>query len=170
MAMFARTGIERLMALSVAALGAATAACPPAREQPHDARSATSANADPIAPGSSAPAPAGEPRVYARSTKSIEARLGDRFFVALPGNVTTGFQWRQQPPADAAVLTSSAPTYEATPPAGCAACVGYGGTFLFPFAAAGAGTTKVHFAYVQVGRDPPPPAEELTIEVKVSPP
>lgn len=166
MAAFARTGIDSIMALAFAF----AAACQGPHKEPHDARSASSSSAEPTAPAptASAPMPASDPRFYDRTTKSIDARQGDRFVVALPGNVTTGFQWRQEPPADKAILTSAAPTYASAPPAGCPACVGYGGTFLFELVAAGPGSTKVHFAYVQAGRDPPPPTEEVTIVVNVA--
>jgi inhibitor of cysteine peptidase len=105
-----------------------------------------------------------QPKVYDQTTKSIDARPGESFLVALPGNMTTGYEWRADAPAG--VITVAKPTYAADPhPAGSA---GYGGTYTFAVTAIAPGSTTLHFVYVRAWETAPVPANELSMQIVVS--
>ena len=117
---------------------------------------------------SSAGAPASGAKVYPQTTKGIDARVGERFNVVLPGNVTTPFEWRFDEGADKNVVTLAEHSYTDAPPASCAGCDGYKGTFNFTFTAKAPGAAKLHFSYA---RATPPGAaaeKEYTVDVHVA--
>jgi predicted secreted protein len=118
--------------------------------------------------GADAPLAAGAPRLYGDATKSITAKAGERFGVALPSNVTLPYKWRLDPP-DAKVLALTNEKQVDQPPPGCGDCVGYGGARLYSFEAKGAGATSLHFSLKPL-TDPKGAAQkDVTIAVTVTP-
>jgi predicted secreted protein len=163
----------------LAALGCKTAPQPSPADASSPAASATGEPAQPAprssevapAPAASAepaPAPGGE-RTYAEGTKALEVRVGERFAIALPANVTIPMKWRIDPPPDAKLLAASEEKYFEEPPKGCDGCTGYGGTRVFPFEAKAAGTTTLHFALRPLSDPKGKAQKETTIEVTIAP-
>jgi predicted secreted protein len=138
---------------------------PPAAAPAQASAPATSA----IAPAAAdAPLAAGSPRLYGDATKSITAKAGERFGVALPSNVTLPYKWRLDPP-DAKVLALTDEKQVDQPPPGCGDCVGYGGARVYSFEAKGAGATSLHFSLKPL-TDPKGAAQkDVTIAVTVTP-
>jgi predicted secreted protein len=123
------------------------------------------------APAPSAP-PAGVPgaeRTYAEGTKAITAKVGERFAIALPANVTIPMKWRIDPPPDVKLLAAGEEKYFEEPPKGCDGCTGYGGTRVFPFEAKAAGTTTLHFALRPLSDPKGKAHKEASIDVTVAP-
>lgn len=85
-------------------------------------------------------------KTYTESTKSISAKVGERFSVAVPSNITIPMKWRLEPVPDGKVLSLTDEKHFDQPPAGCADCVGYGGTRIFSFEAKAAGKHTLKFA------------------------
>jgi len=102
----------------------------------------------PVASAAPADAPVGATSpTYSEGTKSISAKVGSRFAVALPSNITIPMKWRLEPAPDAKLLTLTDEKHFDQPPAGCDGCVGYGGTRLFHFEAKGPGKQTLKFAF-----------------------
>jgi predicted secreted protein len=122
-----------------------------------------SSAATPSAPEPRAPKPA---PTYDASTKRIEAKVGERFTVALPANIATPMRWRIAAPASSQL---SAPTesYHDAPPAECTGCTGYAGTRMLSFEALQAGTTTLKLAYGSLTDPSAPPEREVVIEVLI---
>jgi predicted secreted protein len=172
----------RQLGLSLAAcalaLGCKAAPEPSPAEASSPLPTATNAPAPPPPGPDPAPAPgasaapsgaSGAERTYAEGTKTIAAKIGERFAIALPANVTIPMKWRIDPPPDAKLLAAGEEKYVEEPPKGCDGCTGYGGTRVFPFEAKAAGTTTLHFALRPL-TDPKGKAQkEATIEVTVAP-
>ncbi len=116
---------------------------------------------------SSAGAPASGAKVYPQATKAIDARVGETFNVVLPGNVTTPFEWRFDE-SDKNVVAMTAHNYTDAPPANCAGCDGYKGTFNFTFTAKADGAAKLHFSYARAMPAGSPAEKEMTVEVHVT--
>jgi predicted secreted protein len=139
----------------------------PASEPPPVAPTAPdSASAAPPAPSS---APAATERTYAEGTKTITAKVGERFSIALPSNITIPMKWRIEPPPDAKLLALVEEKHHDEPPPGCDGCTGYGGTRLFHFEAKGAGKSTLHFALKPLTNPGAKAEKEVTIEVVTAP-
>jgi predicted secreted protein len=109
----------------------------------------------------------GAAKAYSESTKSISAKVGERFTVALPSNITIPMKWRLEPTPDGKVLTLTDEKHFDQPPAGCDGCVGYGGTRIFGFEAKGAGKQTLKFTLRPL-TDPKGTAQkEVAIDVAV---
>jgi predicted secreted protein len=119
---------------------------------------------------SSTPAPAssGTPKVYDQTATSIDAKVGDKFIVTLPGSTSTPFEWKLDQPGDAVVVTMTDKGNAETPPPGCQGCTGYKGTFNFTFSANASGNTKLHFVYARVAPPGSAPTKDATIDVHVT--
>jgi predicted secreted protein len=126
----------------------------------------TASSGDPAS--SATPASSGAPKVYDQSTTSIDAKVGDKFTVALPGSTSTPFEWKLDQPGDTVVITMTDKGNSETPPPGCQNCTGYKGTFNFNFTANAAGTTKLHFVYARVAPPGSAPTKDATITVNVT--
>jgi predicted secreted protein len=158
---------------AVACAGTLAFACKTSPETAPPGASAPTAAAAQPAPPSPAPAVSGSagaaapPRTYDSSTKTIDVAVGDAFNVALPSNITVPFKWRVEPPPDPKILAGGDDKYVEQPPADCAACTGYGGTRLFPFAATAPGTVTLHFAQRPLSDAKGPAQKEVTITVNI---
>jgi predicted secreted protein len=140
-----------------------TAETPPPAAPP-----TASATGNSVAPPTAAtpPAAAGA-RTYPDSTKSIQAKAGEKFSVALPANITVPYKWRLEPAPDAKVIAVGEESYIAEPPKDCQGCVGYGGTRIFSFTAAGAGKAELHFALRPLNEPKGAAQKEARISVEV---
>jgi predicted secreted protein len=105
-------------------------------------------------------------KVYDDSTRAIEAKVGDRFAINLPANITTPYKWVVASTQAAVVLAER--HYEDKPPAGCTACVGYPGTDRFTFEAKQEGITTLVLQYAPLRSKSDPAERELSIQVTVS--
>lgn len=144
-----------------AAPEAPTAAAAPTAEAPPSA-----ATPAPSAAPSDPPVGASTP-AYTDSTKNISAKVGDRFAVALPSNITIPMKWRLEPAPDGKLLTLTEEKHFDQPPPGCDGCTGYGGTRLFSFEAKGAGKQTLKFALRPL-TDPKGKAQkEVSIDVVI---
>lgn len=168
-----RPRAELAFALLLLPLGCKTApeTAPPGASAPTTAAAPIPAApaSTPATPPGAAPsgaAPSAGPRVYPDSTTNVSARVGEAFSIALPANVTVPYRWRLEPAPDAHVLVTGGEQYVEQPPAGCPSCVGYGGTRLFAFTAAGPGSVTLHFALLPLSGQGEP-AKTATIEVEV---
>jgi predicted secreted protein len=94
----------------------------------------------------------------------IRARVGSQFAVAFESNPTTGFRWSITTEPDPAVIslvrTEDVPALTRLPGAPGIAC--------FVFAAVGAGSTSVDFAYARSFEAGVPPSTTANIEVIVT--
>jgi predicted secreted protein len=137
----------------------ASAPTPPVPAAPEAPTAATPSPEGPSAeaapPGAPVPAPSAAPTdapvaagspTYGEGTKSINAKAGSRFAVALPSNITIPMKWRLEPAPDGKLLTLTEEKHFDQPPPGCDGCVGYGGTRLFHFEAKGPGKQTLRFA------------------------
>ena len=144
-----------------------TAATQEAPPSDNGGPSSTGTTAAPAAAPQAAPAAAG-PRHYGETTKSISARPGERFGVALESNVTVPFKWRLDPP-DPKVLGLIEEKQHESPPPGCADCVGTGGTKVFLFEAKAPGTASLHFALKPLMNPAGQSQKDVTLSVTVTP-
>jgi len=106
-------------------------------------------------------------KIYGQATTAIDAKAGDHFTVAVPGNATTAYTWRVDPNPDASVLTVTDPKYASSAPPNCNQCAGHGGTYSFAVSASAVGIATLHLVKVHVGRVPGKPIQEVTITVTV---
>ena len=90
---------------------------------------------------------------------------GDILVVSLPSNPTTGYSW-QVIAVDATTLVQQGePVYVQSPGAG--GSVGAGGTEVFRFEAARAGTVTLTLGYLRPWEEGIPPVETFTIAVVI---
>ena len=134
---------------------------------------APSSDPPPGAPAAPPPASGDQPvgagtRTYTDATKSISAKAGERFAVALPSNVTIPMKWHLAPTPDAKVLALTEEKHFDQPPPGCDGCTGYGGTRLYSFEAKGAGKATLHFALKPLTDPSGKSQKEVTIEVTIA--
>lgn len=139
---------------------------PPALPSPPDA--APASETPPGVPASAAPTASGE-RTYTEGTKNVSAKVGERFSVALPSNITIPMKWRLDPAPDAKLLALTGEQHFDAPPKGCDGCTGYGGTRVFGFEARGAGKTTLHFALKPLTNPAGASQKDVTIEVVTAP-
>ena len=111
---------------------------------------------------------AATPRVYGEGTKSVSAKPGERFGIALESNVTLPFKWRLDPP-DAKVLALIDEKQHEGPPSGCSDCVGTSGTKVFSFEAKAAGNATLHFALKPLTEPAGQSQKDVTVSVTVAP-
>jgi predicted secreted protein len=166
--MLTRTSKALLSTVLVVACSACNATTPePAKSEANVAPA--SSGATPLT-SSSAPsaAAAGAPRIYPQTTTTIDARAGDKFTVALPGNVSTPYEWRFDESPDKAVVSMKDKAYVDAPPANCQGCDGYKGTYTFTFTANAAGNAKLHFSYASVVPPGSPAEKQVSIDVRVT--
>jgi len=116
-----------------------------------------------------APPAAGPKRIYDEQVTQIDARVGESFEIALPGNVTTPFRWALDTESLSALAKLKAQTYTDSPPPECPRCVGYPGTAHFEIEATQAGEAKVRLAYRRLGQTSGEAKRELTVKLVVSP-
>jgi inhibitor of cysteine peptidase len=113
----------------------------------------------------SQPSPAASPRqlTEADAGRLVELRVGDKLVITLPGNPTTGFQWKVAAGDPAIVRPSGGPEFE---PAGRG--MGSAGKLTLRFDAAGAGQTGLKLIYHRPFEKDTPPAKtfEVTVNVK----
>jgi predicted secreted protein len=122
--------------------------------------------ATPSAAATDQPLTAGSP-TYSEGTKSISAKVGSRFAVALPSNITIPMKWRLEPAPDGKLLSLTEEKHFDQPPPGCDGCVGYGGTRLFSFEAKAPGKQTLKFALRPL-TDPKGKAQkEVSIDVAI---
>jgi inhibitor of cysteine peptidase len=96
--------------------------------------------------------------------KTVVLHAGDALLVSLPGNATTGYQWRVKA-LDQKVVKLVKSSYVA-PKTGK---VGSGGTYKLRFSAVGFGATKLVLGYVQAGSTKSAKKFMLTVVVKKLP-
>ncbi len=108
-----------------------------------------------------------EIRLYHLLTKetatSINLHVGDRLMVALTGNATTGYAWKQINSKEESILSPLA-GLDYQPESVPAGTVGSGGTFFFRFSAESAGKTNLTFSYRRPWEEGPG-AETITFHV-----
>ena len=111
-----------------------------------------------------------EIRLYRLLTKdtaaSINLHVGDRLMIALAGNATTGYEWRQVVSGSEAIV-SSLPGIDYLPDPAPAGMVGSGGTFLFRFSAEREGMMDLAFTYRRPWEEGPG-ADTITFHVAVN--
>jgi predicted secreted protein len=166
-------------AVALCALVACKAAPEPSPAEPSAPSTVANAGAapatapqEPLAPpataaSNDAPQTAG-PRIYGEKTKSVSAKLGEHFSIALESNVTLPFKWRLEPPDAAVVTLVEEEKHRDTPPPGCGDCVGYGGTKVFVFEAKAKGTASLHFALKPLTDPAGKSQKEVTVAVSVT--
>ena len=129
-------------------------------------------------PGRELPLPAVAPRLAPRSPwveiaktdsgKHARVPVGQLILIRLPGNPTTGFQWRVAAVGGQSVRLLSEPKY--VPAANPGGLVGAGGVFWFKFQAVAPGTTKIKLIYDRPWEKGHAPADAFQITVEASPP
>lgn len=91
-----------------------------------------------------------EIRLYRLLTKktasNITLRVGEQLMVALTGNATTGYAWKQVPGEDTSLLSPVA-GLDYQPKSAAAGMVGSGGIFFFRYTAEGSGEADLTFTY-----------------------
>ncbi len=97
---------------------------------------------------------------------TVGAVVGQAIQVDLRGNPSTGYAWVLAGTNGGSVLPNGPVDYTQDPGGG----VGRGGTFAFPFLAAGAGDTTLSFEYRPPGGGAPPQSFTVTIQVAAAPP
>jgi predicted secreted protein len=127
----------------------------------------TAPSAPVSAPATSSASAPGEAKSYDDSTKSVTAKVGERFTLNLPANITTPYKWIVASPETNVALTER--HYQEKPPEGCVGCVGYPGTDRLTFEAKQPGETKLVLRYAPL-RSQEPAERELTIAVTVAKP
>jgi predicted secreted protein len=95
---------------------------------------------------------------------SVEMQIGDRLVITLPGNVTTGYNWEAQPPADGTVLKQvGEPEVQAETNK-----VGSGGQITLTFEAVSTGQTPLTLVYHRSWEKNVPPQATFSVKVTVS--
>ncbi len=121
----------------------------------------------PTVAASAAPRPASRSAWFeiAKSDSGKRARVpvGQYILIRLPGNPTTGFEWRVAAIAGQSVRLLSEPQY--VPPANSAAA-GAGGVYWFKFLAVAAGATKIQLIYVRPWEKGQAPVDAFQITVE----
>jgi predicted secreted protein len=161
---------KRVFAFRFLALASVLAlACKTSPETVPMGASAPTVAATPPPPPNTGPAPASSAaplRTYDMSTTSIDAKVGEAFNIAVSSNITVPMKWRFDP-IDEKILAGGDDKYVQDPPPDCPACMGYGGTRIFSFAATGPGSVKLHFTYRPLNDAQGPVQKELNIAVTV---
>lgn len=164
-------GLTGVCAAAVLAVFGCKASPEPARAEasaPSTAGVPAAPNAAGTTTSEAAPSTAGSLRVYGEGTKTIAARPGERFGVALESNVTLPFKWRLDAP-DATVLALVEEKQHEAPPAGCSDCVGTAGTKVFTFEAKAPGAASLHFALRPLTNPAGQSQRDVTVAVTVAP-
>ncbi len=138
----------------------------PAPAAPPDEKAAGQAPS--LAPGAAAN-PTQPKRIYDEQVSQIEAHVGERFEIALPGNVTTPFRWALDAASLSGLAKLNAQSYTDSPPPECPRCVGYPGTAHFEIEATQAGEANVHLAYRRLGQASGEGKREIAIKLIVKP-
>jgi predicted secreted protein len=125
-----------------------------------------------FAAGHAPAAAANAPAVVTASDPSITATLakGAYLIVALPANVTTGYDWEVRGATPPGVVLSLGKSYlrqTAASPAPGGALAGAGGTTLLLFAAQAPGTATLTFAYRRAWEKDAAPARTAVFHVVV---
>lgn len=161
---------QRIVIGALLVAGCRKAPEPPPAPIPKALPEQQASQTDEPAPAEPSGAPAAQvPRVYDEKTTQISARVGERFEVALPGNITTPLKWSLDPASMSDLATLSEQSYSDAPPKECAGCVGYPGTAHFVLDAAQEGTTTLRFAYRKLGQSSGQAKRELSINLTVTP-
>jgi len=105
-------------------------------------------------------------KTYDDSTRAIEAKVGDRFTINLPANITTPYKWVVASPETLVVLAER--HYDDTASAKCDGCVGRSGTDRLTFEAKHDGTATLVLKYAPLRSKSDPPERELSIQVTIS--
>jgi len=105
-------------------------------------------------------------KTYDDSTRAIEAKVGDRFTINLPANITTPYKWVVASPETLVVLAER--HYDDTASAKCDGCVGRSGTDRLTFEAKHEGTATLVLKYAPLRSKSDPPERELSIQVTIS--
>jgi len=166
-----KLGMNAALALSCACmlLGACRSAPEPVAVSEGAAKAPEPSVPEPNAPEPSAPVPSTPTpaATYDASTKRIEAKVGERFTVALPANIATPMRWRVVSSPTSSPLSAPTESYHDAPPAECTGCTGYAGTRMLSFEALQAGSTTLKLAYGSLTDPSAPPEREVVIEVLV---
>ena len=115
---------------------------------------------------SGARAAALDAKTFDDSTRTIEAKVGDRFTINLPANITTPYKWVVASPETLVVLTDR--HYDDTASAKCDGCAGRSGTDRLTFEAKHDGTATLVLKYAPLRSKSDPPERELSIQVTIS--
>ena len=93
----------------------------------------------------------------------IEAKIGEKFKIALDSNQTTGYQWELSEPLDESVVKLIGSEYISDKPI----TAGSGGVEVWTFEAVGEGETEISMAYVRSWEKDVEPAQSKTLKVTV---
>jgi inhibitor of cysteine peptidase len=93
----------------------------------------------------------------------IEAKIGEKFKIALDSNQTTGYQWELSEPLDESVVKLVGSEYISDKPI----TAGSGGVEVWTFEAVGEGETEISMAYVRSWEKDVEPAQSKTFKVAV---
>ncbi len=105
-------------------------------------------------------------KAYDDSTRTIDAKLGERFTVNLPANVTTPYKWVVASPEEVVALVER--HYDDSSPAKCDGCVGRGGTDRLTFEAKHEGSATLLLKYAPLRSKSEPAQREVSISVTVT--
>ena len=100
--------------------------------------------------------------------KQIQLKPGQALLVRLESNITTGYSWAIASLDGDALRSSGEPEYEA-PAGGTNQRVGAGGSQVFRFQAASAGTATLQLAYRRPWEKDTPPVRTYHLTVVVAP-
>jgi len=124
--------------------------------------------APPEAAATESQAAAQADKIYDDTTRTIAGKVGDKFTINLPANITTPYKWVVDSPESVVALTER--HYEEKPPVGCTNCVGYPGTDRLTFEAKSGGTATLVLRYAPLRSKTDPAERELSIEVTIAKP
>lgn len=94
--------------------------------------------------------------------QTVKVNAGESFTIRLRGNPTTGYGWQMADFDTGVVRQDKEPAYRAD-----SLLTGAGGTYLYQFKAAGAGTTRLNFNYLRPWEKDLPPYKTFTITIEV---
>ncbi len=120
----------------------------------------------PVDAGASSRAAPPAGRVFDDSARTIEAKVGERFTINLPANITTPYKWVVASPETVVALAER--HYDDTQNSKCDGCAGRSGTDRLTFEAKQDGTATLVLRYAPLRSKTEPPARELSIQVTVS--
>ena len=95
--------------------------------------------------------------------KPIEVVVGQKFYITLEANPTTGYKWQLATPMDQRVVKFMTSEYIAVEPRR----IGSGGDEIWTFKAVGAGSAKITLQYVRPWEESISPVKTSTFEIKV---
>src|SRR4030042_5445881 len=93
----------------------------------------------------------------------VEAKIGEKFKIALDSNPTTGYQWELSEPLDESIVKLIGSEYISDKPI----TIGSGGVEVWTFEAVGEGETEISMAYVRSWEKDVEPAQSKTLKVTV---